>query len=129
MARIKGFEISRRRRVTRESIWSVSDRALFNVIALTHFIFQISRLSISRPINIQDITDIGIFSVVISFFTMEALDMVGALTETVRKWQFKRGREKGRVEAEEKYIRWIREEESKGTVFNSPPPSENTKQD
>ena len=115
--------------MTRESIWSVSDRALFNVIALMHFIVQVSRLSVSRPISLQDITDIGIFSVVISFFTMEALDMAGALTETVRKWQFKRGRKKGRQEAEERYVRWIREEESKGTVFKSPPPSENTKEE
>ncbi len=115
--------------MTRESIWSVSDRALFSFIALTHFIFQISRLSFSKSVKIQDITDIGIFSVVVSFFTMEALDMVGALTETVRKWQFKRGRKRGRQEAEEKYIRWIREEESKGTVFKSPPPSENSNQE
>ena len=114
--------------MTRESIWSVSDRALFNVIALAHFIFQIFRLSVSRPVNIQDITDIGIFSVVISFFTMEALDMAGALTETVRKWQFNRGRKRGRREAEERYVRWIRDEESKGTVFKSPPPSDNTKE-
>ncbi len=113
--------------MTRESIWSVSDRALFNVIALVHFIFQISRLSASRPIDIRDISDIGIFSVVISFFTMEALDMAGALTETVRKWQFNRGRKKGRREAEERYVRWIRAEESKGTVFKSPPPSDRTK--
>ena len=55
--------------------------------------------------------------------------MVGAITEMVRKWQFKRGREKGRLEAEERYIRWIREEESKGTIFKSPPPSENTKEE
>lgn len=115
--------------MTRESIWSVSDRALFNVIALAHFIFQIFRLSVSRPINIQDITDIGIFSVVISFFTMEAFDMAGALTETVRKWQFNRGRKKGRREAEERYVRWIREEESKGTVFTSPPPSDSSKEE
>ena len=50
--------------------------------------------------------------------------MAGALTEAVRKWQFNRGRKRGRREAEERYVRWIREEESKGTVFKGPPPSE-----
>lgn len=54
--------------------------------------------------------------------------MAGALTETVRKWQFNRGRKRGRREAEERYVRWIREEESKGTVFKSPPPSDTTKE-
>ena len=77
----------------RKSVWSVSDREWFAYLSVTLFVIGLVLRSIEKDafqtaFNImEDVGTIGIFAVTGAFFIEEAIDVMGALTQYVKKKQ------------------------------------------